>query len=184
MEIYEHNLISENSFLSIGKNLEVEIQTYFVRNRFELIQSFHHKIIVAYHQRLMRTDLISSSTPAFLWLHVNICFWFVFAAASSSSSFCYIWVHCFKWAVDDIQLLNTIGHTHTHIHFPYQTIEPEKNYTRMKCFPFDLHKYDYALIVLVIWFHEFTLALSRSRTICVWTRTHAIVIVRFSFLSS
>ena len=31
-------------------------------------------------------------------------------------------------------------------------------YTRMKFFPFDLHKYDYALIVLVIWFHEFTLA--------------------------
>lgn len=37
--------------------------------------------------------------------------------------------------------LVTISHTITKI--------TEKN-TRMKCFPFDLHKYDYALIVLVI----------------------------------
>lgn len=44
--------------------------------------------------------------------------------------------------------LVTISHTITKI--------TEKN-TRMKCFPFDLHKYDYALIVLVIWFHDFTL---------------------------
>lgn len=50
-----------------------------------------------------------------------------------------------------------------------------KKITRMKIFPFDLHKYDNALIVLVIWFHDLTLALIGDEC---W------FFLRFSFLSS
>lgn len=60
-----------------------------------------------------------------------------------------------------------IGHN-----FSYETQITMKN-TRINIFPFDLHKYDYALIVLVIWFHDFTLVQQRM-----------LFTLRFSFLSS
>lgn len=88
-----------------------------------------------------------------------------FFLGCSSVSFPLSSLHCFKWAVDDIQLeyhwsqfliQNTSRSERERDH---KQNENKKKYTRMKFFPFDLHKYDYALIVLVIWFHEFTLAL-------------------------